>query len=241
MRGAGNKASAAPPRRLCSRPATKPIRSGGEPRAGAAAARAFFEQHFTAPPRRAQGPARPAHRLLRAADRWLAHADREISDPDLPAPARPREPGRRDRRGAKADALTHARKTDNGVVPYATRAEIEQGALNGQGLELLYLADPVDVFFMQIQGSGRIRLPDGTTIRVSYDGKNGHPYTSIGRYLIDNGQLSGRQDVARGARRLAEGRSGARPAVMWQNASYVFFRSSRARRPRARSACCTFH
>ena len=88
-------------------------------------------------------------------------------------------------RGAVGDAYTHMRQTGAGLEPYATRQEIEQGALAGQGLEILWLEDPVDTFFMHIQGSGRIRLPDGTHIRVSYDGKNGHTYTSIGRYLID--------------------------------------------------------
>ena len=128
-------------------------------------------------------------------------------------------------RGAVGAKFTHARMTSGGLVPFPTRAEIEGGALNGQGLELLYLADPVDVFFLQIQGSGRIRLTDGTVVRVHYDGKNGHPYTSIGRYLIDKGMLAAdkvsmgalgrwlRADPARG--RL----------VMHQNASYVFFRA----------------
>jgi membrane-bound lytic murein transglycosylase A len=127
-------------------------------------------------------------------------------------------------RGAKSANLTHGRKTAAGVVPYATRAQIEAGALAGQGLELVYLADPVDVFFMQVQGSGRIRLPDGSKIRVHYDGKNGHPYTSVGKYLIDSGVLTAdkmsldalgtwlRADPVRGVK------------AMQQNASYVFFR-----------------
>ena len=92
-------------------------------------------------------------------------------------------------RAVKSDTLTHVRKTDAGTTPYYTRAEIEQGALANKGLELLYLADPVDVFFMHIQGSGRIHLTDGTTTRINYDGKNGHPYTSIGRYLTEKGMI----------------------------------------------------
>jgi len=127
-------------------------------------------------------------------------------------------------RGAVGTAFTHARKTDKGVEPFATRAQIEQGALKGQGLELLYFADPVDVFFMQIQGSGRVKLTDGTTIRVHYDGKNGHPYSSIGRFLIEKGLLAA-DKVSMGA--LAKWlRADPERAkmVMWQNASYVFFR-----------------
>lgn len=119
---------------------------------------------------------------------------------------------------------THARQTKAGLVAFPTRAQIDGGALDGLGLELLYLADPVDVFFLQVQGSGRVKLPDGAIVRINYDGKNGHPYTSIGRYLIDKGIIGAdtmslaalatwlRADLARGRQ------------VMHQNASYVFFR-----------------
>lgn len=128
-------------------------------------------------------------------------------------------------RASKQTGFTHLRKASTGEEsPYPTRAEIEQGALSGQGLELLYLADPVDVFFMHIQGSGRIHLTDGTTVRINYAGKNGYPYTSIGRYLIDNNILPAnkmsmqalgnwlREDKERGQK------------IMWQNKSFIFFR-----------------
>ncbi|HML29479.1 MAG TPA: MltA domain-containing protein, partial [Hyphomicrobium sp.] len=81
-------------------------------------------------------------------------------------------------RGAKSGSFTHQRKTAKGLEPYLTRADIEQGGLAGHGLELMYLKNEVDVFFMQVQGSGRIQLPDGEKVRVTYDGKNGYPYTS---------------------------------------------------------------
>ena len=127
-------------------------------------------------------------------------------------------------RGAKSSALTHARKTDKGTEPYATRAQIEQGALKGKNLELIYFADSVDVFFMQIQGSGRVKLTDGSTIRIHYDGKNGHPYSSIGRYLIEKGLLAA-DKVSMGAlKRWLKADPERGKQVMWQNASYVFFR-----------------
>jgi membrane-bound lytic murein transglycosylase A len=127
-------------------------------------------------------------------------------------------------RGTVGQALTHARKTDKGIEPYATRAEIEQGALKGRKLELLFLADPVEAFFMHIQGSGRVKLTDGTTIRVHYDGKNGHPYSSIGRYLIDKGLLAA-DKVSMGAlKRWLKLDTDRGKEVMWQNASFVFFR-----------------
>jgi membrane-bound lytic murein transglycosylase A len=127
-------------------------------------------------------------------------------------------------RATVGNSLTHGRKTDKGVEPYATRAAIEQGALKGQQLELVYFADPVDVFFLHIQGSGRVKLTDGSSIRVHYDGKNGHPYSSIGRYLIEKGLLAA-DKVSMGALKswLRADPERARH-VMWQNASYVFFR-----------------
>jgi membrane-bound lytic murein transglycosylase A len=127
-------------------------------------------------------------------------------------------------RAAAGMAFSHARKTGTGVEPYATRAAIEQGALNDKNLELMYLTDPVEVFFLQIQGSGRVRLTDGSVVRVHYDGKNGHPYSSIGRYLMEKGLLAA-DKVSMGALKQwlkADPERGKK--VMWQNASYVFFR-----------------
>jgi membrane-bound lytic murein transglycosylase A len=127
-------------------------------------------------------------------------------------------------RASRGSSLTHGRKTEKGVEPYATRADIEQGALKGKQLELVYFADPVDVFFLHIQGSGRVKLTDGTSIRVHYDGKNGHPYSSIGRYLIEKGLLAA-DKVSMGALKnwlRADPERGKQ--VMWHNASYVFFR-----------------
>jgi membrane-bound lytic murein transglycosylase A len=132
------------------------------------------------------------------------------------------------RRGAlKPGALTHVRKTATGTEPYYTRAQIEGGALRGKGLELLYFADAVDVFFMQIQGSGRVKLTDGSTVRVHYDGKNGHPYSSIGRYLTEKAMFAAdRMSMSALAAWLrADPERG--KLVMWQNTSYVFFREIR--------------
>src|SRR5262249_6521808 len=76
------------------------------------------------------------------------------------------------------------------LVPYWSRAEIAAGRLAGRGLELAWARDPVDVFFMEIQGSGTLRLPDGGEIRVGHAASNGRPYRAIGRLLIDEGQLA---------------------------------------------------
>jgi membrane-bound lytic murein transglycosylase A len=193
-------------------------------RLAAAAARVFFEAHFA--------PHRVLHKepegLLTGYYEPVLHGSRKLEGPyHIPIYRRPPELVNlvdESMRGAHGTTLTHARKTANGLQPFPTRSEIESGALKDRGLELLYLADPVDVFFMQVQGSGRIKLPDGTAVRVSYDGKNGHPYSSIGRHLVDTGQLPANEvSLDRLAQWLRADPDRAR-TVMWHNASYVFFR-----------------
>ena len=81
-------------------------------------------------------------------------------------------------------------RVDGGrLVPYHTRDAIQNGALDGRALEMLWLADPVDLYMLHIQGAGRVRLPDGATLRVGFAGHNGHDYASIGRELIRRGAL----------------------------------------------------
>jgi peptidoglycan lytic transglycosylase A len=127
-------------------------------------------------------------------------------------------------RGAKSGSFTHQRKTEKGLEPHLTRADIENGGLSGQGLELLYLKDPVDVFFMQVQGSGRIELPNGEKIRITYDGKNGYPYTSIGKALISDGVMTAEEMSLKSLKQwLKADKERAKP-VLWKNQSYVFFR-----------------
>lgn len=135
-------------------------------------------------------------------------------------------------RGALADSITHARRTPTGAVePYATRAEIENGALEGLGLELVWLADAVDAFFLHVQGSGRIRLSDGTAIRITYDGKNGHLYTSIGRHLIDKGLMSAEEMSLDALKAWLTAHPDKARGVLQQNKSFVFFREIEADAP----------
>lgn len=120
--------------------------------------------------------------------------------------------------------LTAVRRTADGFCPYYTRQEIEEGALAGRGLEIAYLADALDAFVMQVQGAGLIRLPDGSSFRVGFAGKNGHPYTSIAKVLIERGELqpsNASMDVLLGWLR-ADPERGRR--LMRENKSYPFFR-----------------
>ena len=108
--------------------------------------------------------------------------------------------------------------------PYATRAEIVAGALRDKGLELVWVNDPIDAFFMHIQGSGRIALPDGHIIRLAYDGQNGHPYTSLGRELIKDGALSRDEVSMQSIRTWLESNPDRSGEMINRNASFIFFR-----------------
>jgi membrane-bound lytic murein transglycosylase A len=113
----------------------------------------------------------------------------------------------------------------NGALfPFSSRSEIEQGALRGRGLELVWVNDPVDAFFLHIQGSGRVRLLGGGEMRVGYDGQNGHPYLAIGRELIDRGELTREEVSMQSIRAWLDAHPDEAPGVLRRNASYVFFR-----------------
>ncbi len=109
-------------------------------------------------------------------------------------------------------------------VPYYDRATIESGALNGRQLEILWVDDPIDAFFLHIQGSGRVRLPDSTHIRIGYDGRNGRPYTAIGRELVAAGIMRLKDVTMPAIRRWMIENPVASQAVMRKNRSFVFFK-----------------
>lgn len=119
----------------------------------------------------------------------------------------------------------YRRPPEMGNGPWLTRAQIEEsGVLEGRGLELAWLSDPVEKFFLQVQGSGRIRFPDGRGIRVGYGGKNGHPYRSIGQELIRRGLFQPHQVSAGAIRRWVGQNPDAGRQLLQTNPSYVFFR-----------------
>ncbi|MEQ8695052.1 MAG: MltA domain-containing protein [Bauldia litoralis] len=119
-----------------------------------------------------------------------------------------------------------ALRTADGFAPYPDRGAIEAGYLDGRGVELVFLADPVDAFFIHIQGAARIRLAEGGEMRITYAAKSGHPYTPIGRVLIERGALpSGGATMATIRGWLADHPDEAR-AVMAENRSFIFFREA---------------
>jgi membrane-bound lytic murein transglycosylase A len=125
--------------------------------------------------------------------------------------------------------LTSARlRADGGLEPYAERRVIEDGPWESRGAPLAFVRDRVELFLMQVQGSARLRFPDGATAALTYDGRNGHPYSSVGRLLIQRGlvpeermSLSALKDTLR-ALGLGPGEMGR--LLMQENKSYVFFR-----------------
>jgi membrane-bound lytic murein transglycosylase A len=116
------------------------------------------------------------------------------------------------------------RRSDGSLVPYYTRAEIEDGALHGQRLEICWIRDPIDLLFIQIQGSARVRLEDGTTVRINYDGYNGQPYTPVGRVLIEHGEVPREQMSMERIRTWMNAHPDDAKALRDENRSYVFFR-----------------
>ena len=116
------------------------------------------------------------------------------------------------------------RLNGNRLVPYHSRTAIDQGALAGRGLEIAWAADPVELFFLQIQGSGRLRLPDGNVMRIGYAGQNGHTYVGIGRLLADRGVLQPGEASMQGLMSYLRRQSDGGTSVMQENPSWVFFR-----------------
>lgn len=110
------------------------------------------------------------------------------------------------------------------IIPYYNRAEIEAGASKLKGHELFWVENEVELFFLQIQGSGRIELENGQRVKIGYAEQNGHPYISIGRKLIEMGELKLEQASMQGIKNWAEHNPERLPALLGQNPSYVFFR-----------------
>ncbi|HET7201473.1 MAG TPA: murein transglycosylase A, partial [Burkholderiales bacterium] len=110
------------------------------------------------------------------------------------------------------------------VVPYYSRAEIARGAAPVAGKEILWVDDPIEAFFLQVQGSGRIQLPGGETLRVGYADQNGYPFQSIGRYLVEHGELKLGEASMQAIKSWAAANPQRVQELLDQNPSFVFFR-----------------
>ncbi len=117
------------------------------------------------------------------------------------------------------------------VVPYWSRADIENGNAPVSARALVYVADPVDAFFLQIQGSGRVRLAEGGIMRVGYADQNGHPYRSVGRILVERGEMPLERASLQGIREWGQRNPEKLGPLLDENPSYVFFREVPAPAP----------
>lgn len=192
--------------------------SGG---GSAAESRRFFETHFT--------PHRIAERgfVTGYFEPELA-ASREKTDeyatPLLRKPAG-LEPVSEDNRPEDWPAhLSHGRRVNGKLTEMPDRGAIMDGALEAENLELVWLADPIDAFYIHVQGSARLRLTDGSVMRVGYAGKTGHPYTGIARLLVKRGEGTPEELTMAGTRAWLENNPDQREALFKENRSYIFFR-----------------
>jgi membrane-bound lytic murein transglycosylase A len=117
------------------------------------------------------------------------------------------------------------------VIPYWPRADIENGKAPVSGKELVFVDDPVEAFFLQIQGSGRVRLAEGGTMRVGYADQNGHPFRSIGRLLVERGELPLEKASMQGIKDWGRRNPDKLVPLLDENPSYVFFREVPAALP----------
>ena len=129
-------------------------------------------------------------------------------------------------RCARPDGTTGRGRIDQTgmCVPYYSRAEIEDGALADKGLEIAWVADPVELFFIEIQGSGELRLPDGSVMRIGYDNQNGLPYTAIGKLLRDRGILPPGGANMQSIKAWLRANPDQGRELMRENQSYIFFK-----------------
>lgn len=116
------------------------------------------------------------------------------------------------------------RLVDNKLVPYYDRAEIESAKAPLKGLELVWVDNAVELFFLQIQGSGQVQLPDGSRIRLGYADQNGHPFRSLGGALIRRGEIKPERASMQGIKAWAERNPRKLHHFMHTNPSYVFFK-----------------
>jgi membrane-bound lytic murein transglycosylase A len=196
-------------------------------------ARAYFELHFT-PYRVLAADGKDTGLVTGYYEPLLAGSRERSSRYSVPLYAAPDDlltidlvslhPDLKDRR-------LRGRVEGKKVVPYWPRTDIENGKAPVAGKELVFVEDPVEAFFLQIQGSGRVRLTDGSVIRIGYADQNGHPFRSIGRVLAERGELplerTSMQNIRDWGRRNPE----KLPALLDENPSYVFFREIPAPEP----------
>ncbi|GAB1580254.1 murein transglycosylase A [Phyllobacterium phragmitis] len=123
-------------------------------------------------------------------------------------------------------SFAFARRSGAGLAEYHDRRAIETGALDGRGLEIAYVEDRVDAFFAHVQGAARLNMPDGSSRRITYAAKSGHPFTGPGRVLIELGELPAQDVTMQSIRAWFRKNPHRVDEILWRNRSYIFFREA---------------
>ena len=193
-----------------------------ESAAHAKSARQFFEEKFTA--LRVADPVRPEG-LFTGYYEPEAEGSRTAGNGyDVPIYRKPDDLVGFDAAAEKRLNLKYGRRLNGKPAGYFTRREIEEGALQGRGLEIVWLKSWADAFFIHVQGSGRIRFADGSSMRLAYAAKSGQPYTGIGGVLVERGALTRDMMSMQSLRKWMKDNPGQARELMWENKSFVFFR-----------------
>ncbi len=186
-------------------------------------ARAFFEEHFLPCRIEAQGFVTAFYEPEIEASRT---PDAHFTVPFLKKPDDLAKVTDENRPQGFDPSFAFARQTPDGLVEYDDRAAIEQGSLAGRGLEIAYVTDRVDAFFAHVQGAARLKLSDGTLMRLTYAAKTGHPFTGIGRILVAQGEIPADQISMQSIRLWLKKHPERADDLIWQNRSYIFFRQA---------------
>jgi membrane-bound lytic murein transglycosylase A len=185
-------------------------------------AKHFFETEFTA--LRVKDPVRPEGLFTGYYEPEAEGSPTQKPGYDVPIYKKPSDLMGFDEATEKKLGLKYGRTVAGKPTAYFTRREIEDGALKGKGLELVWLKSWVDAFFIHVQGSGRVRFEDGSTMRLAYGAKTGQPYSGIGGLLVDRGILTKNNMSMQVLRKwMGDNPQGARE-LMWENKSFIFFR-----------------
>ncbi len=188
----------------------------------AADARRFFEENFQ--PLTVNDPLRPEGLFTGYYEPEAAGSLEPSADYAVPIYRKPDDLIGFDDSIAAKTGFKYGRMAEGLPIAYFTRKEIEDGALAGRGLEFVWLKSWADAFFIHIQGSGRVRLPDGSLIRLAYAGKSGQPYTGIGPLLVERGAFTREEMSMQATRAWMEKDDVAARELMWENKSFIFFR-----------------
>jgi membrane-bound lytic murein transglycosylase A len=221
MGGSGLFGTVADWRPACAAAARVPA---GKPLTDGAAARAFFESEFT--PFAATNHGRAPGLFTGYYEPTLYGSRRRGGRFTVPLLARPPDLVTVDLGRFRPDwkgRRIAGRVVAGALEPFPDRAAIDAGALAGRHLEIVWVDDPVDAFFLEIQGSGRVELAEGGVLRLGFAAQNGWPYTPIGRELVARGALKRDEVSLQSIRRWLADHPREAPGVMAKNASYVFF------------------